>query len=632
MSKEAANSNLYRAAIAKNDEFYTQLTDIEKELVHYKDHFKNKIVFCNCDDPKESNFFKYFALNFKFLGLRKLISTHYNKGNNSYKLEVTKDINNDGLINLDDAVKIDLNDDGDFRSNECIEILKEVDIIVTNPPFSLFREYLSQLINQNKKFIIIGSENALTYKEVFPLIKENKVWLGNTRPKEFIQPDGTTKKFGNICWYTNLAIAKRHEDIILYKKYNANEYKKFDHYNAINIDKTKEIPMDYGGAMGVPISFIDKHNPEQFEIIDGLNRYSIIDGPTESTRGKYMAQVDGKPCYVRVIIKHKRLQNGNANLIKAKKSKNDEFYTQLSDIERELQHYTAHFKDKVVYCNCDDPRISNFFKYFAINFKDLGIKKLISTHYNKGGSSYKLEVVEDINNDGKIDLDDAVKTDLKGDGDFRSEECIKILKEADIVVTNPPFSLFREYVAQLVDYEKKFIIIGNKNAITYKEIFPLIKENKMWVGVTPMGADMLFDLTPEYAQKIVAEKKSGSSYRMVDGVPKGRAQACWFTNLEHKKRHEKLILWKTYMPEEYPHYDNYDAVNVNKVADIPIDFDGAMGVPITFIDKYSPEQFEIIGQMATTKVDEFNYGYPYIDGKKKYARILIKNKRLQNGN
>lgn len=309
--KENRNANLRTASGVKNDEFYTRLTDIEKELGNYKNYLKDKVVFCNCDDPKESNFFKYFALNFKFLGLKKLISTHYNKGKKSYKLEVSEDINNDGVINLNDAIKTDLKGDGDFRSGECLEILKETDIVVTNPPFSLFREYLSQLVSQNKKFIIIGSENALTYKEVFPLIKENKIWLGNTRPKEFVQKDGSVKKFGNIGWYTNIDIAKRHENIILYKKYNADEYRKFDHYDAINIDKTKEIPMDYDGAMGVPISFIDKHNPEQFEIIDGLNRYSIIDGPTESTRGKYMAQVDGKPCYVRVIIKNKRLQNGN---------------------------------------------------------------------------------------------------------------------------------------------------------------------------------------------------------------------------------------------------------------------------------------------------------------------------------
>lgn len=304
--KESANSNLNRAAKARNDEFYTQLTDIEKELGHYKNHFKDKVIFCNCDDPKESNFFKYFALNFKFLGLKKLISTHYNKGKKSYKLEVTEDINNDGVINLDDAVKIDLKGDGDFRSDECLEILKEADVVVTNPPFSLFREYVAQLIDYNKNFIIIGSENSITYKEIFPLIKENRVWLGNTRPKEFIQPDGSIKKFGNICWYTNLDIAKRHEDLILYKNYNEDDYPSYDNYKAIEVSKVKEIPLDYDGIMGVPVTFIDKYNPHQFEIV-GCD-YDVKSGLlpmliNEKWNGKLdRGYIDGKRIYARVFI------------------------------------------------------------------------------------------------------------------------------------------------------------------------------------------------------------------------------------------------------------------------------------------------------------------------------------------
>lgn len=307
--KESANSNLNRAATAKNDEFYTRLTDIEKELGYYKNHFENKVVFCNCDDPKESNFFKYFALNFKFLGLKKLISTHYNKGNKSYKLEVVEDINNDGIINLDDAVKTDLKGDGDFRSEECIDILKEADIIVTNPPFSLFREYVAQLIEYKKSFIVIGSENSISYKEIFPLIKENQIWIGNTRPKEFVQPDGTIKKFGNICWYTNLDIAKRHEDIILYKTYKDNErdYPRYDNYKAIEISKVKEIPLDYDGIMGIPITFIDKYNPAQFQIIgcDYDVKCGFLPEVEDSTwKGKFdRGYIDGKRYYARVFIR-----------------------------------------------------------------------------------------------------------------------------------------------------------------------------------------------------------------------------------------------------------------------------------------------------------------------------------------
>ena len=295
----------------------------------------------------------------------------------------------------------------------------------------------------------------------------------------------------------------------------------------------------------------------------------------------------------------------NENLRKAKRQKNDEFYTQLSDIENELRHYTGHFLGKVVYCNCDDPRVSNFFHYFSYNFERLGLKKLITACYmNRERDLFSshdskraiwLEYKGNAKGGRVPDVRDIGVRDFEGDGDFRSAECIELLKQADIVVTNPPFSLFREYVAQLVQYGKKFLIIGNKNAITYKEIFPLIKDNRIWVGHTPMSKDLLFDLPEGLAQALKATKKQGSSYRIIDGVVKGRSQSIWFTNLDHKKRHEDLILYKQYSPEEYPAYDNYDAINVDKTAEIPMDWDQAMGVPITFLDKYNPEQFEILG-------------------------------------
>ena len=279
-----AHSALNEAKKNKNDEFYTQLTDIEKELRHYKDQFKGKIIFCNCDDPRESNFFKYFALNFEYLGLKKLIATHYVytdlfKPWMSYKLEIEQwlDLNNDGKINLEDVRMTPLKENGDFRSEECIELLKEADIVCTNPPFSLFREYVSLLMKYEKKFLIIGNDNAIKYKEFFPLLKNNKVWLWYGKVKEFKQPDGTIKQFWNVGWYTNLDVAKRHENIILYKSYNEIEFLKYDHYNAINVDKVSNIPQDYYWEMWVPITFLDKHNPEQFEIVDALNRYSLLD-------------------------------------------------------------------------------------------------------------------------------------------------------------------------------------------------------------------------------------------------------------------------------------------------------------------------------------------------------------------
>lgn len=278
----------------------------------------------------------------------------------------------------------------------------------------------------------------------------------------------------------------------------------------------------------------------------------------------------------------------------AKKNKKDEFYTQLTDIEKELNHYKEHFKNKVVFCNCDDPKESNFFKYFALNFKYLQLKRLVATHYNEGGKSYKLEIIEDINKDGKINLDDAITTPLKGNGDFRSEECIKILEESDIVVTNPPFSLFREYIAQLIEYNKKFVIVGHQNAISYKEIFQLIKENKIWLGYGFKGGAGHFinKFYEDYAS--ASDRKEGMI--RVSGVH-------WFTNLEIKKRYEDLILYKKYNQENYPKYDNFDAINVDVTKEIPIDYAGYIGVPITFMDKYNPDQFEIIALGIVGSID-----------------------------
>ena len=341
----------------------------------------------------------------------------------------------------------------------------------------------------------------------------------------------------------------------------------------------------------------------------------------------------------------------NNNLHKANVEKNDEFYTQLTDIEKELRHYKEHFRNKVIYCNCDDPFESNFFKYFAANFNTFKLKKLIATSY--GGSPivggqlslfdikglkgekepFKIEIneVKDFNKDGAIDLSDVewllknkknTTTPLKQGGDFRSNECIELLKQADIVVTNPPFSLFREYVAQLIEYKKKFLIIGNINAISYKEIFKLIKENKIWLGHSIHSGDREFRVPKNYPLNAAGCRidTQGNKYIRVKGVR-------WFTNLDYKERYEDLILYKKYNEEEYPKYDNYDAINIDVTKDIPMNYRGAMGVPITFMDKYNPDQFEIMGQMATTKIDEFNYGYPYIDGNKKYARIIIRNKK-----
>lgn len=324
------------------------------------------------------------------------------------------------------------------------------------------------------------------------------------------------------------------------------------------------------------------------------------------------------------------MTTANSNLTKAKNAKNDEFYTQLSDIENELKHYKKHFKGKVVYCNCDDPRVSNFFHYFSYNFEKLGLKKLIATCYknqdmdlfsqNNSEQAIYLEYTGDKNGNNTPDPNEIGIKELKGDGDFRSAECIELLKEADIVVTNPPFSLFREYVAQLIEYKKQFLIVGSQNAITYKEIFKLIKDNQLWIGNGFMAGNAYFKIPTENAREFAT-----GVYDENTGLVKFR-NVGWFTNLDHQKRHESLILFRKYTLADYPNYDNYDAIEVAKVADIPCDYNGAMGVPITFLDKFNPEQFEILG------IDRYIDGNSTpnkrftINGNEIYARVVIKRK------
>lgn len=297
------NSNLHKAKDAKNDEFYTQLTDVARELMHYKAHFKDKIVLCNCDDPTWSAFWKYFHLNFTELGLKKLISTHYDREEATYKMEYTGGDDND----IEIGVKTPLEGNGDFRNKECLDLLDECDIVVTNPPFSLFREYVAMLMEHEKKFLIIGNKNAITYKEFFPLLKDDEVWIGCTNVKEFLQPDGSIKKFGNIGWFTNLDVAKRHEKLILWKKYTPEEYPTYDNYDAINVDKVNEIPCDYDGVMGVPITFMDKYNPIDFEIIgaDEAEGTGFSNGLYIQGSRYKQCYANGKRIYKRIFIRKK---------------------------------------------------------------------------------------------------------------------------------------------------------------------------------------------------------------------------------------------------------------------------------------------------------------------------------------
>lgn len=343
---------------------------------------------------------------------------------------------------------------------------------------------------------------------------------------------------------------------------------------------------------------------------------------------------------------------GNSNLHASARNKQDEFYTQLSMIENELKHYAEHFKDKVVFCNCDDPYESSFFKFFALNFNRLGIKKLLSTGYVTSpilGTELNLWTneedvistrvpyatyindVSDLNNDGRIDLEDVkilltgkhnCRRRLKGDnrypaGDFRSDESIKLLKQADIVVTNPPFSLFREYILQLVEFKKDFLVIGNMNNAAYKEILPLFLGGKLWLGRN--SGHYWFKVPPDYEEKKTDYKQdeTGQKWRRMGNI-------CWFTTLDYPERHEDLLLYKRYSPIDYPHYDNYDAIDIRQTKDIPADYYGVMGVPITFLGKWNPAQFEILGSSRYHDEQEFADDINFINGKGKFTRILIR--------
>lgn len=356
---------------------------------------------------------------------------------------------------------------------------------------------------------------------------------------------------------------------------------------------------------------------------------------------------------------------GNDNVHVSRSDKADEFYTQLSLIESEMKHYKRHFSGKVVFCNCDDPFESNFFKYFAMNFNSLGLKKLIATCYATSPivytqltlfgeevvvgkepakkKPYRIEITEvtDENGDGRVDLADVeyllrnhknALTLLQGDGDFRSPECVELLKQSDVVVTNPPFSLFREYMAQLLEYKKDFIVVGNQNALSYREIFPLVKDNIVWLGYN--SGHFWFKVPDSYEEKKTDFKidETGQKWRRMGNI-------CWYTNLDIEKRHENMTLFRQFTPDNYPKYDNYDAIEVGKTADIPCDYYGVMGVPLTFMNSYNPDQFEIVGQthsgdttpeVETLRTDEKHRHGGRINGKEKFARILIR--RIKHGN
>ena len=330
----------------------------------------------------------------------------------------------------------------------------------------------------------------------------------------------------------------------------------------------------------------------------------------------------------------------NTGLHSAKRARNDEFYTRMDDIERELPHYRDHFRNKTIYCNCDDPKVSNFYHYFSMQFHNLGLRKLIASCYrNRSADLFGMHDRDRaiwLEYNGETRGNRPVEPEInhfRGDGDFRNEENIELLKQADIVVTNPPFSLFREYVAQLMKYDRKFIILGNMNAVTYKEIFPLIRDNRMWYGPSISGGGLYFRVPDnlDVTSKSLRTGADGRKYVEIDGVR-------WFTNLHHYKRNERLPMRKKYNPQDYPKYDNYDAIEVGSRNDIPVDYPGVMGVPIRFLDKYNPEQFDLIwvsdrggdGMLEDMKKAHHTHDTPLLDNRRVYKRIFIRARNRRN--
>ena len=309
----ATNTNLRNAKQVKNDEFYTRYEDIEAEVMKYRKQFRDKVVYLPCDDPaeKKSEFWSFFVANFESFGLKKLIATHYEENGQAYKIWIDRDndLNGDGWIDDGDAIQEDLVGNGDFRSPECIEILKECDIVCTNPPFSLFREFVDAIMTHGKQCLIIGSQNAFTYKEIFKMIKNNKLWTGYNMVKKFIQPDGSIKTFGNICWFTNLTTNKRNEEMVLTKSYNLIDYPKYENYEAIEVNRLVNIPKDYSGVMGVPITFIDKYNPEQFEILghtSSSDKSPEVEALRTDPNHRNRGLINGKEKYDRILIRRKK--------------------------------------------------------------------------------------------------------------------------------------------------------------------------------------------------------------------------------------------------------------------------------------------------------------------------------------
>lgn len=675
------NKNLTQAKKAKNDEFYTQLSDIEKELYHYRDFFRGKVVFCNCDDPEYSNFWKYFQMNFFFLGLKKLISTHYEPGKQSYKMEIIAADLPSGQTAFPDYVKTPLEDDGDFRSDECIEILKEADVVVTNPPFSCYSSDTEVKTNHGWKLFknvdidsdLILSLNPITSEVEYVKAKEKLI-----RPVQ-----------RELYHYHNrsmdLLVTDNHNMPVWNKEFQFCRFVRADELKPSHCLKLRGFHYTgeegFGKTFTIP-SVVQKERysrrevmvPEKvirledwleflgFWLADGYWR----DGKNTQGNPRYtvgIKQREENEEYVMDLFhrigfdaKVHRNKTGNHNYEvyskqlwtalqpygKAKDKYIPDCFLELEKtyLERLLHGYEMGDGQ----CKPGYIMYSSASKRLIENLQELALKvygilgqirlqeikargNIYPCWYMRICTSETPHLVAKYGKPERVPYDDNVY-------------CLTLEKNHIMLVRRNDRAAwsgncFREYVAQLVEYDKKFIIIGNINAITYKEFFPLLKEDKVWVGHKSFNQDTYFFVPPKYQNWLLENKKEGSAYKIINGVIMGRlASACWFTNIDIQKRHTPMDLYMRYHgnEEHFPKYDNYDAINVDKTCEIPEDYDGVMGVPITFLDKYCPEQFEILNANDYRKNDDVPvkaHGLikdkdGSINGKPKYARILIR--------
>ena len=615
----AANTNLHKAKTAKNDEFYTQLTDVAKELMHYKKHFKDKIVLCNCDDPKWSNFWKYFHLNFSVLGLKKLISTHYDKNEPTYKMEYTGGNDND----IEVGVKTPLEGNGDFRNQECLELLDEADIVVTNPPFSCYSSDTEVMTDNGWKLI----KDVDISKDVIMSLNPDTKNIEMVKAVDYIKNPVNGELYNYHTRHMDFCVTGNHRMYAEYRNCNG-ENVSIPFVNAEDVKKSYMLPLAGFSWSGKDEKYfilpattqLEQYSrkeitvPEKkilmedwleffgFYIADGCYRDHInsygkrdytISIKQNKDNEKYVLNLIKKLGYKVEISRGSTDSNNNYNIYSkqlweylSQFGRSTEKYIPREFLDLDTKYLMALYKG---YTNGDSSLCADGHTHFSTtsirlieNIQEIILKifgRVVQYHkytrkhsYDDNyGVCYSINLTIDKNRDNYSRYGVAEKVPYND-----NVYCLTLEKNHIMLVRHNGKigwcgNCFREYVAVLMEHNKKFLIIGNKNAITYKEFFPLLKENKVWLGCTNVK---------EFLQPDGSIKKFGN--------------IGWFTNLDVAKRHEKLILWKHYTPEEYPKYDNYDAINIDKVADIPCDYDGVMGVPITFMDKYNPEQFEIV--------------------------------------